>query len=400
MQGSARLSVPGFRFGGTRGKKYGVAIVTSNSRCTCSLMVTSNKIRAAPVELSLAHAQDRSARAVVITSGNANAFTGQKGREDALRIASQGSEILGIRRIEDVIVNSTGIIGQNLFMPEIEELIKKIAHDLKEDDSGVEEAADAMRTTDAFKKIASRTVAVEGKDVKITGIIKGAGMVAPKLGHATMIAVIATNAFIPSSKVDLVLTRAVEESFNMTVVDGDTSTNDMVVLLANGQAGNEDVGYPFQAALDSVCRDLAKMLVKDGEGATKVLNMVVRGAASSEDARKAARAVVSSTLVKTALFGENPNWGRIIAAIGYSGAEFDKNKLSLSLKDSNQEVLLVKNGRGVALKGTEELKIAGEVMKSPELTFTAELGVGEMETTAYGCDLGYGYVKINAEYTT
>ncbi|RMF91460.1 MAG: bifunctional glutamate N-acetyltransferase/amino-acid acetyltransferase ArgJ [Methanobacteriota archaeon] len=399
MANSKDISVPGFLAGGKRGGKYGVAIVASEEEATCSLMVTANRIRAAPLEVSIEHGRDRKARAVVISSGNANAFTGQRGVEDARAMAGQTAAALGMRA-EDVIVNSTGIIGQPLDMDEIRRLIDDVSAGLNSDDNGITAAADAMRTTDSFEKVSSRTAVVDGRTVRITGIAKGAGMIAPQLRHATMIAVIMTDARLSPEEADALLGEAVEKSFNMAVVDGDTSTNDMVVLLANGKAGNNGINEDLRSALEGVCTDLARMIVRDGEGATKLFEVEIRGARSPEDAKRAARAVAGSTLVKTAVFGENPNWGRVIAAVGYSGAEFEASKLSLRVKNEERDVPLVRDGVGVALKGSAELKAAAEVFKGREFRFIIDLGAGQYTATAFGCDLGHSYVKVNAEYTT
>ncbi|MFQ5800417.1 MAG: bifunctional ornithine acetyltransferase/N-acetylglutamate synthase, partial [Candidatus Hydrothermarchaeales archaeon] len=296
--------------------------------------------------------------------------------------------------------NSTGIIGQRLDMDNIEGVIREAVKDMRSDETGILSASKAIMTTDSFSKIASRTVKAAGKEVKVTGFAKGAGMIAPDLVHATMIAVIITNAYIPKDRIDGMLKEAVDRSFNLVVVDGDTSTNDMVVLLANGKAGNVGIDKSLQEALNQVCMDLARMIVKDGEGATKLFEVEIEGAKSEEDAKKAAKAVAGSILVKTAVFGENPNWGRIIAAIGYSGAEFNKERLSLLVKNDRDKAILVKEGKGIALNETEELKKAGEILKGEEFTFTADLGVGGFSAVALGCDIGYNYVKINAEYTT
>ncbi len=335
---------------------------------------------------------------MAITSGNANAFTGEQGKKDARRIAQLVSQSFGLAQ-GDIIVNSTGIIGQTLEMGEIEELIGRVVGKMRDDSEGVENAASCMKTTDSFSKIASRTLKSDGEEIIITGIAKGAGMIAPSLSHATMIAIILTNGRIPKEKIDDLLKDAVDESFNMITVDGDTSTNDMVALLANGYIRIKDYSE-FNGALKEVCIDLAKMIVRDGEGATKLFRVEISGARSIEDARKAAKAVAGSTLVKTALFGENPNWGRVIAAIGYSGAEFEKEKLSLVLRNDEVEAVLVKDGKGVAVKGSTELEKAGRILKSKEVDFAAHLGVGDAISEAYGCDLGYNYVKINAEYTS
>jgi glutamate N-acetyltransferase/amino-acid N-acetyltransferase len=398
MADSKILSVPGFRAGGKRGKKYGVALIVPEQKSVCSVMVTSNKIKAAPVQLSLDHAQKGKASAVVITSGNANAFTGERGKKDAQRICEIVSREFNLD-VKEVLVNSTGIIGQPLDMGEIEDLIEDAAHDMKNDKIGFMMAAKSMMTTDSFQKISSRRFLLDGKTLTVTGIAKGAGMIAPDLMHATMIAVISTDAVIPGEKIDAVLREAVEKSFNMIVVDGDTSTNDMV-LIANGKANNSFREPEIQKALDEVCLDLAKMIVRDGEGATKFFSARIKGARSLEEARIAARTVAGSTLVKTALFGENPNWGRVIAAVGYSGADFKIERLSLKMGNDKDEVVIVKNGSGVALKGSAEIERAGEILKEKEVTYTIDLGVGDFEATAFGCDLGYSYVKVNAEYTS
>jgi glutamate N-acetyltransferase/amino-acid N-acetyltransferase len=399
MSSSSELSVRGFRIGGKKGGKYGVSIILSVDKASCSVMVTSNKIKAAPVELSMKHVKDNLAQGVVITSGNANAFTGEQGEKDANRICEILSNKYQIEK-KDVIVNSTGIIGQKLDMNEIEAMIKEVGSNLKTDDSGITDAANAMRTTDSFEKISSRNLDIGGKKFQITGFAKGAGMIAPDLLHATMIAVILIDAYIPFDKIDEALKKAVEKSFNMINVDGDRSTNDMVILLANGKGSEIQIPPTLQTGLEEVCLDLAKKIVKDGEGATKFFEVEVNGAQSNDDARRAAKAISRSTLVKTAIFGENPNWGRVIAAIGYSGAEFNTSKLSLTLRNEVNEALLVKDGEGVALKGSEEIKLAGEILKGKEVTFKADLGVGDYSAVAFGCDLGYNYVKVNAEYTT
>ncbi len=362
-------------------------------------MVTSNKIKAAPVEISIKNSKNGRVGAVVITSGNANAFTGEGGHRDAMKICELVSRGFGIKR-EEVIVNSTGIIGQRLDMSETELLVNEATESLRRDGQGILGAADAIKTTDAFRKMSSKTIKVGGGNVRVTGFAKGAGMIAPKLMHATMICVLLTDAYISNRDAQFILKNAVDKSFNRVIVDGDMSTNDMVVLLASGKAGNKGVDSALQGAVDQVCLDLAKMIVRDGEGATKLLTVEVWGAASEKDAVKAARSIAGSTLVKTALFGENPNWGRVVAAVGYSGADFDKTKLSVSLLNDDSEVALVENGVGLALKGSKEIQEAARILKSREISFRVGLGVGESRAYAYGCDLGYNYVKVNAEYTT
>jgi glutamate N-acetyltransferase/amino-acid N-acetyltransferase len=393
------LSVQGFKAGGKRKGKYGLALVLSEEDSNCSIMVTSNNIRAPPVDLSIKHSKKGTARSVVISSGNANSFTGKGGRKDAEEMCRLVSSKFNIEPT-DVIVNSTGIIGQRLDMDLIKELIIEVSKETLVGDEGIINAADAIKTTDAFEKIASRNVETAEGNVRMTGFVKGAGMISPDLMHATMISVILTDATISKNTIDDMLTEAVEGSFNMVNVDGDTSTNDMVILLANGKSGISGDSSLLQKGLNEVCLDLAMMLAKDGEGATKFLTVEINGAQTSEDARSAAKAVVRSTLVKTALFGENPNWGRIIAAIGYSGAKFDKSRISLSVKNEKDVAVLVIEGKGIALKGSDEIKKAGVILKSREISFSADLGMGTHSATSFGCDLGHNYVKINSEYTT
>jgi len=393
------LDVKGFSSNGCRDEKYGLALIVADEPVACSVMVTSNKIRAAPLDISVENSRERKARALVVSSGNANAFTGIKGLKDATRMTEVVADYIGCDSSE-VLVNSTGIIGQNLDMECIEGLIKSTFEGIDSSSNGLFNASEAMKTTDAFNKISSKDVSVDNKKVRITGVAKGAGMISPDLMHATMIAVILTDAHVPTEMIDTVLKEAVKNSFNMINVDGDVSTNDMVVLLSSGKANNQAVDEAFQEALNNVCIDLAKMIVKDGEGAGKFMEVFVKGAGSESDARKTAKAVVNSTLVKTALFGENPNWGRVIAAVGYSGADFDKERLSLAVKNSSLEAVLVNRGVGVALKKSNEIQTARKIFEGEELTFIIDLGIGKHSATAYGCDLGPNYVKVNAEYTT
>ncbi|NOZ77327.1 MAG: bifunctional ornithine acetyltransferase/N-acetylglutamate synthase [Euryarchaeota archaeon] len=393
------VCVPGFKAAGIRKGGYGLAVILSEGEADCALMVTSNRVRAAPVLVSLGHAGRGKARGVVASSGNANCFTGEKGLEDAREMCRLAAGRFGSSP-QDYIVNSTGVIGRRLDMDAIEALLEEMPEPASSRDASLA-AAKAIMTTDTVPKMYSvRTTLETGEEVHIGGIAKGAGMIAPGLVHATMFCFLTTDARIPGDRIQSVLREAVELSFNMTVVDGDMSTNDMVCLLAGGTAGNKDIDENFQKALDRVCRELARMIARDGEGATKYLEVTVRNAATREDAAAAARAVAGSSLVKTAVFGSDPNWGRIIAALGYSGAEMDPGKVSLYLRGREREVCLVRDGEPLALEGTEELKLAEEVMKEKEIHITADLAMGEGEATAFGCDLGYDYVKINAEYTT
>lgn len=393
------VCVPGFRAAGIKDGKYGLAVILSDEEANCALMVTDSTVRAAPLEVSLKHAENNKARGIMANSGNANCFTGKEGFEDAVAMANLAAEGFG-HTAYDYIINSTGVIGRRLDMDIIKERLDKIPEPVCSPDASMD-AARAIMTTDTVPKMYSvRTTMDDGTSINIGGIAKGAGMIAPKLAHATMFCFITTDANVPQDKIDAVLAEAVEESFNMAMVDNDRSTNDMVCLLANGKAGNPDIDHMFQEGLNHVCRELAKMLVHDGEGATKYFEVTVKNAATKEDARLAARAVAGSMLVKSAIFGGDPNWGRIIAALGYSGADMDPEKVSLFMKGASDDVCLVENGKPIAFSGTEELKRAEKVVQEKEIFITAVLGMGEEEATAFGCDLTYDYVKINAEYTT
>lgn len=389
------VCVQGFSAGGKKDGKCGFAIIVSEVDADCALMITENRVKAAPLLVSRKHASGK-VRGIVANSGNANAYTGDEGLQDAMRMCEVAGSELGVSA-DEFIVASTGVIGRRLDMGQVESGIKEAAKTLKCSGDASLRAAEAIMTTDTKPKMVSVSVTLKsGEEVEIGGICKGAGMIAPDLNHATMLCFLTTNANIPRDKVKKVLESSVEKSFNMTVIDGDMSTNDLVVLLANGMAGNSDIDENFTEALDFVTKELAKKMVRDGEGSTKVIEVLVKNAKSKADARKAGRAVVSSNLVKTAIFGEDPNWGRIIAAIGYSGAGFEPEKVSLFVGG----VCLVNGGKILAFADTEELKEAKKALASKEIKITADLDAGEYSATAYGCDMSPEYVRINAEYTT
>jgi glutamate N-acetyltransferase/amino-acid N-acetyltransferase len=389
------VCVQGFASGGLKNEKYGIAIILSEKEADCALMVTGNRVKAAPLMVSAEHAAGK-VRGIVANSGNANAYTGEEGMADAREMCKIAAGELGIEA-EEFIVASTGVIGRRLDMALVESGVKEVAKSLDNSSEASMRAAEAILTTDKEPKMVSVAATLNtGEEIEIGGICKGAGMVAPKLNHATMLCFLTTNACVPEEKIKEVLESAVDVSFNMTVIDGDMSTNDMVVLLANGLAGNSGIDEHFVEALNYVTTELAKKMVRDGEGATKSIEVEVKNAKSETDARTAARAVVSSNLVKTAIFGEDPNWGRIIAALGYSGAEFNPEKVSLFIED----VCLVEEGKILAFVDTEELKQVKKALSSKEIKITADLNAGEHSATAYGCDMSPEYVRINAEYTT
>ncbi len=332
---------------------------------------------------------------MVANSGSANAFTGPNGIEDAERVAESLARHLHIRTA-DVAVASTGVIGTPLNVSWIDSKIIEVLPTITDAADGSLEAARAIMTTDTTPK----QIAVEVDGVALGGIAKGAGMIEPQL--STMLAFIYTDAPLTADVLQTCLKKAADLSFNMVVVDGDTSTNDTVLLITTGESSNDIDIDDFQNALNFVCVELAKMIARDGEGATKMMEVTVAGARNRADAIKAAKAVVRSPLVKTALFGADPNWGRIVTAVGYSGAFMEPEALSLALSDGKgTSVVLVENGliRSVGADRLEEKALSG-IMNRKEISILVDLGVGAATATAWGCDLTDDYVRINAEYTT
>jgi len=387
-------AVKGILAGGCKKGKHGVGIIYTG-KSTAVAVYTSNRIKAEPLKLTMKNLEDGRISAIIANSGNANCFTGSEGMKDALRMAKLTADGLLIPERE-VAVASTGIIGRKMPMDIIEPLIQNVLEDLENSPKGSRKFAEAIMTTDSFpKEFAVEFELDDGNIAKIGGVAKGSGMIAPNM--ATMLSFITTDVKASSNQLKEALKKAVDESFNMLIVDGDESTNDMVILAATGKSGQIDDN--FQEALNLVCRELAKMIAKDGEGATKYMEVEVLNAKSQEDARRVARTVASSSLVKTALFGADPNWGRIIAAIGYSGAMIDEKKVSIILEGENRSIELIKEGM-IALENSRGLKIAAGIMNEDEIRIIIDLGIGKEKAKAYGCDLTYDYVKINAEYTT
>jgi glutamate N-acetyltransferase/amino-acid N-acetyltransferase len=382
-------SVRGVMANGIKQGKNGLAIIVTDSRNLSTAGVfTRNKVIAAPLIVTREHLAKGELRAIIANSGCANAFTGKKGLLDARWMAEILAKKLKCSH-DEIGVASTGVIGRNLDRTWIEEHIDGVFDNLSNTEEAGKAAARAIMTTDtSMKEIAIQL----DNGVHFGGIAKGSGMIEPNM--CTMLAFLYTDAAISKEKLTACLKKAVGRSFNMVVVDGDTSTNDMAIITATGyQECEEEI---FQEGLDFVCTSLAKMIARDGEGATKLIEARVRGARSTDDARKAAKAIVRSPLVKTAIFGKDPNWGRVIAACGYSGAEINQDKISLKLLDNKNEAVLVDSGSIVEGK-LEALK---SIMESKEIIIEVALGLGDYEATAWGCDLTYDYVKINAMYTT
>ncbi|BAW31347.1 MAG TPA: bifunctional ornithine acetyltransferase/N-acetylglutamate synthase [Methanothermobacter sp.] len=381
--------------GGHKKGKYGLGIIYTG-KSTAATVFTSNKIKAEPLKLTMKNLEDGRISAIIANSGNANCFTGPKGMEDAQRMAKLAADGLSIPE-NGVAVASTGVIGRKMPMNIIETLTQKVLKNLENSPRGSRKFAEAIMTTDTFpKEFAVEFELDDGNTARIGGVAKGSGMIAPNM--ATMLSFITTDVKASPSQLKEALKKAVDESFNMLIIDGDESTNDMVILAATGKSGKIDDN--FQEALNLVCRELAKMIAKDGEGATKYMEVEVLNAKSKKDARKAAKTVASSPLVKTALFGADPNWGRIIAAIGYSGAMIKEENVSIILESENRNIELIKEGKIIASENSKELKIAADIMREDEIKIIIDLGIGKEKAKAYGCDLTYDYVKINAEYTT
>jgi glutamate N-acetyltransferase/amino-acid N-acetyltransferase len=388
-------AVPGVQASGSCEDDYGVAVIFSKDSIA-SAVFTQNKILAAPVQICKKNLKNGKLSAVVINSGNANCCTGKEGLKNGEEMARRVSENLKIAP-EDVGVASTGIIGRKLPMNVINRLLDKAVQKLENSPKSSKNAAEAIMTTDTFpKELAVESSLKNGQKFRIGGICKGSGMIAPNM--ATFLCFLATDVQATPQELNSALKKAVQNTFNMVIIDGDVSTNDTVILLSNGKSGPID--EEFQIALEILCNGLARMIAQDGEGATKCIEVTVKGAQSIEDTRKAAKSIVTSPLVKSAFFGGDPNWGRIAAAIGYSGAEIDAKKLTITLGSNKQKVDIVKNGSVIAYEGSDELEIADEIMKEKDIKITVDLSLGDFESTAYGCDLTYDYVRINSEYST
>lgn len=375
-------------------KRDDLALIVSEVPAAVAGTFTSNRVKAAPVKLCERHLIWGQGQAIIVNAGCANACTGDQGITDADRMADLTAQLLGIGK-STVFVCSTGTIGIPLPMPKIEAALPEVVKALSPEAGP--KVATAILTTDLVEKQIAVTLPIDGKPVTIAGIAKGSGMIAPNM--ATMLAFITTDANVDQRALQLALAHAVDHSFNRIVVDGDESTNDTVLVLANGLAGNALLDKKhhdwrkFRHALDHVTRQLALAIVKDGEGATKVVTVTVAGAATPHDARVAARAIAKSPLVKTAWNGGDPNWGRIIAAIGYSGARIDDSRIDIAFDG----LPVVKAGRGAA---EVPLKDLAAVYARKEFTVRADLHMGKSEYTVTTCDLSKEYVAINAEYMT
>ena len=393
----------GFKAGGVHcgvrknASKPDLAMIYSEVPCAAAAVYTKNLVKGAPLLATKENLKDGRAQAVICNSGNANTCNAD-GVQKALKMCSLTADALGLRP-QDVVVASTGVIGQELPMKPIAAAIPGLAASLNT--KGSEDAARAIMTTDTVVKNLAVSCVLGGKEIHIGGIAKGSGMIHPNMG--TMLCFLTTDAAVSAKALGAALRHAVDESFNMVSIDGDTSTNDMCVILANGLADGSEISEPsgtdfetFTAALTQLCVKLARTLAKDGEGASRLLVCQVTGAKGRENARTAAKGIISSTLLKAAMFGADANWGRVLCALGYCGAETDVTKAGVSFASKAGGITVCQNGAGIPFSEEEAKKILSE----DEITIDVSLADGDASATAFGCDLTYDYVKINGDYRT
>ncbi len=377
-------------------QKRDLSLIYSECPATAAAVYTTNLVKGAPLDVTRAHIANGTAQAVVCNSGNANTCNAN-GIEIAEGMAKLAADALGIAA-NDVVVASTGVIGQPLSLDPIAAGMPALVAGLSKD--GCDAAAEGIMTTDVVKKEVAVEFTLGGKICRMGGIAKGSGMIHPNM--ATMLVFITTDAAISPAMLQKALSADIAETFNMVSVDGDTSTNDMVTVLANGMAGNTPVTEEgedfstFMKALNTVNLNLCRMIAGDGEGATKLLECAVTGAKDKETAKVVAKSVICSSLTKAAMFGADANWGRILCAIGYSGADVNVHRVAVSFRSVKGEILVCENGAGVVF--SEEK--AKEILLEKEIDILITLGDGDGAATAWGCDLTYDYVKINGDYRT
>lgn len=375
-----------------------MAIVYSRTPCKAAGVFTSNVVKAAPVRWDREAVSHSSyVQAAIVNTGIANAATGKQGYEYCKRTAEKAAQILGIDP-DAVLVASTGVIGNQLPIERILAGVEKLAGAKSDTKEAADDAAEAILTTDTHSKQAAVQIELGGKTVTVGGMCKGSGMIHPNM--CTMLGFITTDIAISKELLQEALSEDVVDTFNMVSVDGDTSTNDTLVVLANGMAGNPEITtknedyHKFKEALNCVDTALAKMMAGDGEGATALFETKVTHAATKQDARILSRSVISSSLCKAAIYGHDANFGRFLCALGYSGVEFDPEKIELYFENDEKSILIYKDGAAVSYSEEE----ATQVLASPEVRILVDMHMGDAEATAWGCDLSYDYVKINADY--
>ncbi len=383
---------------GVKAKRKDMSIIVSDCPCHTAAAFTTNRVQAAPVVYNKTNYDKKEKiRCILTNSGNANACTGEEGQKNTLLMAEETAKCLGIP-MNEIMVNSTGVIGVQLPMDKIVKGIQDITKIIDDDEISAVNAAEGIMTTDTFTKTICVEIMIDQKPVRIAAIAKGSGMIHPNM--ATMLSFITTDVNINEDTFRALMAESIKDSYNMLSVDGDTSTNDTVIAIANGMAGNTMLTETsanftvFQKAFDYVNQFIAKQIAKDGEGATKLLIAKVEGAPSKEDARKIALSVIKSSLVKTAFFGEDANWGRVLCAMGYADADFDPDKVVLSFQSAAGNIILFDHG--VPLKFDEEKAL--EILREHEIMIQINLNIGKYAAESFGCDLSYEYVKINGEY--
>ena len=387
----------GIRCGIRKNKdKRDLSLIVSEVRAACAAVYTTNLVKGAPIIVDKMHLADGHAQAIICNSGNANTCNAD-GVEIAEKMSKLAADALGLAE-NDIVVASTGVIGQRLDITPIAAGIPELAAGLSID--GSDKAIEGIMTTDTVPKSVAVEFEIGGKTCRLGGIAKGSGMIHPNM--ATMLVFITTDAAVSPEMLQKALSGDVQNTFNMTSVDGDTSTNDTVVLMANGLAGNAEITSEgadfdeFMKALNTVTVALCRKIAGDGEGATKLLECIVTGAADKETAKIVAKSVICSNLLKAAMFGADANWGRVLCAIGYSQAEVDVNKIDVSFRSSKGLLEVCKNGAGIDFSEDS----AKEILLEKEIEILVDLNSGSENATAWGCDLTYDYVKINGDYRT
>ena len=378
--------------------KKDVALIVSDVDCAASAVFTKNVVKAAPIHVDKTHLADGKARAIIANSGNANACA-PHGEENAEKMCAAAAKAIGCKP-EDIVVSSTGVIGQTINVQVIEdgvpELYGALAHSAEASDA----AAHAIMTTDTEKKEVAVETVIGGKVVRMGGIAKGSGMIHPNMG--TMLCFLTTDCAISPEMIKTALLETVNVSFNRISVDGDTSTNDSCIVLANGMAGNPVITEKggdyaaFLEALQALCMTLAKKMASDGEGAKHLITCNVQGAAGEQSAETIAKSVISSTLTKAAIFGADANWGRVLCAMGYSGEEFDPDKVDVHFASAAGDIEVCHQGRG--LDFDEDL--AKKILTEHDIEINITMGEGSGSCTCWGCDITYDYIKINGDYRT
>ena len=378
--------------------KKDVALIVYDVDCAAAAMFTTNVVKAAPIHVDRKHLADGKARAIVANSGNANACAPQ-GEENAIKMCAAAAKAIGCPP-EDVLVSSTGVIGQTLKVQVIEEGMPALYEALDHSVEASDAAAHAIMTTDTVKKEVAVETVIGGKTVRMGGIAKGSGMIHPNMG--TMLCFLTTDCAISPAMIRAALKEVVCKTFNRISVDGDTSTNDSCIVLANGLAGNVEIteqGADYRAfteALMTLCTELARKMASDGEGAKHLITCTVTGAADEKTAETVARSVISSTLTKAAIFGADANWGRVLCAMGYSGAEFDPETVDVSFASAAGDIAVCEKGRGLPF----DEDLAKKILTEHDVEIRISMGTGAGTATCWGCDITYDYIKINGDYRT